>query len=141
MMFIPMNHTKHQSMIEYREPRRINHFSNEELDQPPPLPVKKKHSKWSLLYTYFCRSLSLSFSPSHSSTFNDQTIAIALISQHETNIQFWLIIYVVINHLCWGWRLFICAFRSISFEANQKLTYIYISSCFTFGKCFWGIPL
>lgn len=38
MMFIPM-HTKHQSLI---EPRRPNHFGD---DQPPPLPVKKKHSK------------------------------------------------------------------------------------------------
>lgn len=31
---------KHTSLI---EPRRINHFENN--DQPPPLPVKKKHSK------------------------------------------------------------------------------------------------
>lgn len=42
MMFIPMNHTKHQSLI---EPRRFNHFVDG-TDQPPPLPVKKKHSKW-----------------------------------------------------------------------------------------------
>ncbi|XP_031627493.1 guanine nucleotide-releasing factor 2-like isoform X2 [Contarinia nasturtii] len=40
MMIIPMNHTKHQSMI---EPRRINHHFGDESDQPPPLPVKKKH--------------------------------------------------------------------------------------------------
>ncbi|XP_055301060.1 guanine nucleotide-releasing factor 2 isoform X10 [Sitodiplosis mosellana] len=39
MMFIPMNHPKHTSMI---EPRRLNHFGDES-DQPPPLPVKKKH--------------------------------------------------------------------------------------------------
>lgn len=42
MMFIPMNQTKHQSLI---EPRRFNHFGDGS-DQPPPLPVKKKHSKW-----------------------------------------------------------------------------------------------
>lgn len=48
MMFIPMNHTKHQSLI---EPRRLNHFGDEsnQSDQPPPLPVKKKHSKLSFL--------------------------------------------------------------------------------------------
>lgn len=49
MMFIPMNHTKHQSLI---EPRRLEHFG-EESDQPPPLPVKKKHSKLSLSSAYF----------------------------------------------------------------------------------------
>lgn len=45
MMFIPMN-TKYQSLI---EPRRFNHFSDES-DQPPPLPVKKKHSKFFISY-------------------------------------------------------------------------------------------
>lgn len=45
MMFIPMNHPKHTSMI---EPRRLNHFGDES-DQPPPLPVKKKHSKYGFI--------------------------------------------------------------------------------------------
>lgn len=54
MMFIPMNHTKHQSLI---EPRRFNHFGDG-TDQPPPLPVKKKHSKWLF-------SVSISFDEFH----------------------------------------------------------------------------
>ena len=33
--------SKHQSLIEQR---RVNHFDDNE--QPPPLPVKKKHSKY-----------------------------------------------------------------------------------------------
>lgn len=37
--------SKHQSLI---EPRRANHFDN--CEQPPPLPVKKKHSKFAQLY-------------------------------------------------------------------------------------------
>ncbi|XP_031627497.1 guanine nucleotide-releasing factor 2-like isoform X6 [Contarinia nasturtii] len=48
MMIIPMNHTKHQSMI---EPRRINHHFGDESDQPPPLPVKKKHMFQSVAYS------------------------------------------------------------------------------------------
>lgn len=36
--------SKHQSLIEQR---RVNHFDDNE--QPPPLPVKKKHSKYTFL--------------------------------------------------------------------------------------------
>lgn len=35
--------SKHQSLIEQR---RVNHFDDNE--QPPPLPVKKKHSKYTI---------------------------------------------------------------------------------------------
>lgn len=41
MMFNVMQ-SKHQSLI---EPRRPNHFGDHN-EQPPPLPVKKKHSKF-----------------------------------------------------------------------------------------------
>lgn len=38
-------HNKHQSLI---EPRRANHFDDGEL--PPPLPIKKRHSKTYIIY-------------------------------------------------------------------------------------------
>lgn len=53
MMFNAM-HSKHQSLI---EPRRADFFGDNN-EQPPPLPVKKKHSKFqpfpNHFFSHFC---------------------------------------------------------------------------------------
>ncbi|XP_055301053.1 guanine nucleotide-releasing factor 2 isoform X3 [Sitodiplosis mosellana] len=80
MMFIPMNHPKHTSMI---EPRRLNHFGDES-DQPPPLPVKKKHMFQSVAYSVMAY-MEMFGNCSHTSEFVRHSVHTCNSNHHSTS--------------------------------------------------------
>lgn len=97
MMFIPM-HSKHQSLI---EPRRQNHFLDGS-DEPPPLPVKKKHSEYLVAFIDDNKLPSFEKPLMRTSMLQHYNLIYCCCSYHVHEYN-WQNQFVLIRCLCYTW--------------------------------------